>query len=125
MMIYPLKIAQMAALQQNEALAKILPKYDDYADVFFSNLAMELLKSKGINKHAIKLEDDKQSPYISIYSLRLVELETLKTYIKIYSKTKFIQFFKSPANIPILFDKKLDSSFCLCFNYWGLNNLTI
>ena len=37
----------------------------------------------------------------------------------------FIRSSKSPAGIPILFDKKLDNSLGLCVDYQGLNNLTI
>ena len=54
-----------------------------------------------------------------------MELEILKTYIKTHLKTGFIRPFKSPASTPILFNKKLDGSFCLCVNYRDLNNLTI
>ena len=54
-----------------------------------------------------------------------MELKTLKTYIDTHLKTGFIQPSKSPASAPILFDKKPDSSFWLCVNYQGLNNLTI
>ena len=54
-----------------------------------------------------------------------MELETLKTYIETHLKTGFIQLSKSPASAFILFDKKSDNSFCLCMDYWGLNNLII
>ncbi len=54
-----------------------------------------------------------------------MKLETLKAYIETHLKTGFIQPSKSPAGAPILFDKKLDGSLCLCVDYWGLNNLTI
>ena len=47
--------AQIAALKQDKALIKVSPKYADYADVFFLDLAMELLENTGINKYAIKL----------------------------------------------------------------------
>ena len=63
------------------------------------------------------LEDGKQLFYRLIYSLGLVELEILKTYIKVYLKTGFIQSFKSPIGASILFDKKPDGSFCLCIDY--------
>ena len=86
---------------------------------------MELPENTGINEHVIKLQDGKQPPYGPIYSLGLVELETLKTYIEIYLKTGFIQPFKSPAGAPILFDKKPDGNLWLCVDYRGLNNLTI
>ena len=125
MTIHLAQAAQIAALWQDEAPTKVPPKYAHYADVFWFDLAMELPENTGINKHAIKLEVGKQSPYRLIYSLEPVELETLKIYIKTHLKTSFIQPSKSPAGALILFNKKLDSSLWLCVNYWGLNNLTI
>ena len=82
-------------------------------------------KQTNLNEHAIELEGDKQLPYSPIYSLSLVQLETLKAYIKTLLKTGFIRFSKFLASAPILFDKKLDNSFYLCIDYRGLNNLTI
>ena len=87
--------------------------------------AAELVENTKINKHAIKLEESKQSPFGLIYSLRSVELETLKTYIKNNLANGFIRTFKSPAKALILFDKKPDGSLRFCVDYWGLNNLTI
>ncbi len=78
-----------------------------------------------MNKHTIKLIDGKQLPYGPIYAFSPVEFETLKTYIKNYLKTEFIQPSKSPTSTSILFDKKPNGSLCLCVNYRGLNNLTI
>lgn len=43
---------------------------------------MELSENTGINKHAIELVKSKQSSYDSIYAFGLVELKSLKTYIK-------------------------------------------
>ena len=51
---------------------------------------MKLLKNTGINKYAIELQDGKHPPYGPIYSLKPVELETLKTYIRTHLKTRFI-----------------------------------
>ncbi len=115
----------LAALQWNEAPTKILAEYSNYIDVFSTDLAMELPKNIGMNEHAIELIEGKQPPYGPIYTFSLMELETLKSYIKIYLKTGFIQPFKSPARALILFDKKPDGSFRLCIDYRGLNNLTI
>ncbi len=86
---------------------------------------MELSKNTRMNEHAIELIDGKQPPYGPIYALSPVELETLKAYIKTYLKTGFIRPSKSPADAPILFDKKPDGSFCLYVDYQGLNNLII
>ena len=52
-----------------------------------------------------------------IYSLGLVELETLKTYIKTHLKIGFIQLSKFFAGALILFDKKPDNSLQLCMDY--------
>ena len=90
MTIHPSWAAQISALIQDEAPTKVPTKYTDYADVFLFNLAIELPKNTGIKKHAIELQDNKQPPYGPIYSLGPVELETLKTYIKIHLKTGFI-----------------------------------
>ena len=63
--------------------------------------ATELLNNTGINEHAIKLEKDKQPLFESIYSLGLMELETLKTYIKTNLANGFIRPSKSLFGAPI------------------------
>ena len=78
-----------------------------------------------MNEYAIKLEKGKQPLFGPIYSLGPVELETLKTYIKINLANNFIRLSKSPARVPILFDQKPDGSFRFCVDYWGLNNIMI
>ena len=123
--MHPSQAAKIAALKYDEAPTQVPSKYTDYADVFFFDLAMELPKNTGIKEHVIELQDDKQSSYRPIYSLGPVELESLKTYIKTYLKTGFIQPSKLLASAPILFDKKPDGSLWLYVNYRGLNNLTI
>ena len=69
---------------------KILDKYSDFANVFSEEKALVLPKRIKLNEHAINLEDGKQLPYGPIYSLGLIELETLKIYIKTHLKTGFI-----------------------------------
>ena len=74
----------------------------------------------------MELQKGQQPPYRPIYSLGLVELETLKTYIETHLKIRFIQASKCLAStFSILFNKKPNSSFCLCVDYWGRNNFTI
>lgn len=43
-----------------------------------------------MNKYIIELINKKQLPYRPIYTLSLVELETLKVYIETHLKTGFI-----------------------------------
>lgn len=123
--IHPLQAPILAALEQNKVLTKILPKYEDYANIFLVDLAMELPKIIGINKHVIKLINGKQPLYRPIYSVSPVELETLKAYIKTHLKMRFIWPSKSPTSALIFFDKKPNSNFCLYIDYQGPNNRTI
>ena len=125
MAIHPSRKTQISALIQDKAPTKVPPKYADYANVFSFNLAIELPENTGMNQHSIELQDGKQPLYRLIYSLGPVELETLKTYIKIHFKTKFIQLFKFLIGIRILFNKKPKNSLWLCVNYWDFNNLII
>ena len=86
--------------------------------MFFSvDYAAELSENTKINEYAIKLEKDKQPLFGPIYSLRPIELKTLKTYIKTNLANGFIRPFKSPAEALILFKKKPDGSFHLCIDY--------
>ena len=117
--------AQVRALLFDEASTKIPAEYSDYSNVFLAKNAVELPKNIKMNKHAIELEEGKQRSFGPIYSLRPVELETLKTYIEINLANGFICPFKFPTGALILFDRKLDRSLCLCIDYWGLNNITI
>ena len=115
--------AQVTTLTSNET--GIPAKYSDFFNVFSSDFVAELPEYTGINDHFINLLDNKQPPYRPIYSLGLVELEILKTYIEANLASGFIRPSKFPASTLILFVQKKNGSFCLCRNYQGLNNLTI
>ena len=79
-------------------------EYSDYSNVFLAENAAELLENIGMNEHAIELEEGKQPPFESIYSLSPVELETLKTYIETHLANDFIRPFKFPVGASIFFD---------------------
>ena len=53
--VYPSCRVQIATLVANEAPNSIFMEYSDFADIFFPELASELLKYTGINNCAIKL----------------------------------------------------------------------
>ena len=108
-----------------EAPTKVPAEYSDFADVFSPGLTSELSEHTGINDHAIELVEGQQPPYGPIYSLRPVELETLKAYIETNLANGFIRPSKSSVGAPILFDRKSDGSLRLCVDYRGFNNLTI
>ncbi len=123
--VYPSKSGWIAYLKVDEALSEVLGEYADFANVFSPKLAAELPKHIMINDYAIVLVDDRQIPYSPIYSLRPVELETLKAYIKNNLVNDFIRPSKSPARVSILFDKKPNGSLRLYVDYQSLTNLTI
>ena len=62
----------------------------NFAYIFSNKSAEVLSKHIVINKQVIKLEKSKKPSYGPIYSLRLVELKTLKTYIKTNLANGFI-----------------------------------
>ena len=81
---------QIRVLLFDKAFTKVPAEYSDYNNVFLAENIAELLENTGMNKHAIKLEEDKQLLFGLIHSLELIELETLKTYIKINLANSFI-----------------------------------
>ena len=123
MSIHPAWEAQIALLIAKKVT--VPAEYSDFANIFLKKSAEVLPERTKINEHAIKLEDEKQPPYGPIYSLGPVELETLKTYIKINLANGFIRPLKFPAGAAILFICKPNSSLRLCVDYQSLNNLTI
>ncbi len=56
--MHPSKWAQIAHLKVDKVPTKVTSKYTDFADVFLSNLAVELPKHTKINNHAIDLVDN-------------------------------------------------------------------
>lgn len=72
---------------------------------------MKLPKNICINKHIIVLIEGKQLLYSPIYTLSLVELETLKDYIKTHLKTRFIWLSKSLSNTTIFLTKNLIATY--------------
>ena len=123
--IYPFWGAQIALLKVDETLNSVSLKYANFAEVFSTNLAIELPDHTGIDDHIINLIKGHQPSYRLIYNLRSIELKILKTYIKTNLVNDLITSSKSPTNTPIFFVKKTDKNIWLYVNYKDLNNLTI
>ena len=90
MPVYSKKQAQVEVLLFDKAPIKVLVEYSNCSNVFSAKYIAELRKNTRINEHAIKLDKNKQPLFEPIYSLGLVELETLKTYIKTNLANGFI-----------------------------------
>ena len=123
MTIYLAQKAQIVLLLAKEVT--VLVEYTHFTNVFSKKSAEMLLEQTSINKYTIKFEEGKQSPYESIHSLELMELQTFKTYIKTNLANGFIQPSKSPFGTLIFFVYRPNNSLCLYINCWSLNNLTI
>lgn len=67
--VYSTRQVQVSLLFANKSPVEDLPKCLDYTDIFLFDFTMELPENIYINKHVIKLEEDKQVPYEPIYSL--------------------------------------------------------
>ena len=59
MLVYFKKQAQAGALLFDKAPTKVPAEYFDYSNVFLAENGARLPENTGINKHAIKLEEDK------------------------------------------------------------------
>ena len=81
-----------------------MSKYFDYNNIFLVQNAAKFPKYIEINDYTIKLEENKQLSLGPIYSLGLIEMETLKIYIKINLANNFIWPSKSLTRAFILFD---------------------
>lgn len=97
----------------------------DYANVFSTDLAIELPEHLGINENTIELIESQQPCHESIYRLSPIEQETLKVYLETDLKTEFTRPSKSFACISILFSKKSNKNLRLCINDQKFYNLTI
>ena len=116
--VHPSRRPQISGLIAKKAPIKVPAEYLDFADIFSPDLASKLPGHSRINDHAIKLVDDcQQPPYEPIYSLKPVELETLKAYIQTNLANGFIRPFTLPARPSILFNSKSDGFLRLYVNY--------
>ena len=70
-------------------------EYSNYSNVFSAEYVAKLLEYTGINNHVIEQEEGKQISFVPIYSLGLVGLEIVKTYIEANLANYFMWSFKS------------------------------
>ena len=115
--------ARSPSMKNTLDLSAIPPEYRDYADIFSKAKASELPPHCKYDLK-IDLEEGTSPPLGTIYSLSLVELEALWTFINKNLCTGFIQPSSSPHAAPVLFIKKKDSSLQLCVDFQGLNKIS-
>ena len=81
---------QVGVLLFEKALIALPVKYSNYNNIISLEYVAKLLEYNKINNYAIKLEKFKWPLFSQIYSLRLIELEILKTYIETNLTNSFI-----------------------------------
>ena len=105
-------------------LSSVPEEYHNYADVFSKANTSTLPPHREYNLK-IELEEGTTPPLRTIYSLSLVELAALWTFIDENLTTGFIRPTGSSSHTaPVFFVKKKDRSLRLCVDYRGLNKLT-
>ena len=107
----------MASLKADKAFISAISEYTDFVDDSFKDLATEFPKHTKINNYTIELIKGLQPLYRRIYSLKVVKLEILNTYIKTNLANNFIRSSNFPINTPIFSFKISFSSFWLYINY--------
>ena len=108
--------ARSSSMKSTLDLPTIPPEYRDYADIFSKAKVSELPPHC---KYDLKIDLEKgiSPPLRTIYSLSLVELEALQTFIDENLCTGFIRPSSSPHAAPVLFIKKKDGSLWLCVDF--------
>ena len=109
--IYLSQKAQITSLKTDKAPDSVLSEYFNFINIFSKDLTAKLAEYIRINIHIINLIEGHQLRYRSIYSLGLVELKILKTYIKINLAKGFIRLSKSSTSTLNFFVKKLHRRF--------------
>jgi len=103
---------------------KILPEYQNYADILSQEWLNTLPEHTKYN-HRVCLVPDAMLPDRPIYPLPKKELEALWDYIKEIEDHGKMRRSSSPIGAPILFVPKPDGTLWLCADYQGLNKITI
>ena len=115
--IYLAKNTRIFLKNIKNILNSITAKDLDFINMFLKNLTIKLFNCLNIKKYIIDKKNYKQLLYKPIYSIRLIELKMLKTYIKINLMNKFIYLFKFLSRDCISFIKKSNNSLYMCINY--------
>lgn len=108
--IHSFRKIQMVFLKAHGNSISIFSKYADFSHIFFKDLRIKLPKNTKINNCAIDLFVGQQTVYGLIYSLELIQLKTLKIYIKNNLAIDFIRPSMFFASAFISFVKKSNSS---------------
>ena len=111
--------------RKNVDPAPFLPKhYHHFLDVF-SKKNSDILPDHRPYDHAIKLKEGTQAPSQALYGMSRNEIEELRRYLDENLGKGFIRAIRSHVASPVMFVKKPGGELRFCFDYRGLNAITI
>jgi len=108
---------------ENANLSNVPEEYRFFIDIFCKN------QFRKLSKHclcdlSIQLKGNNYLSLGPIYSLFILELQTLWEFIDKNLKIRFIRSLQFPCGLLVLFIKKKNRSLQLYVNYQGLNKIT-
>lgn len=80
--VYFSKKTYITYFKVDKTFQKVTSKYVEFRDIFLPKLFVKFSKHRNINNHIIELVYNPQLFYSLIYSLAIIDLDILKTYIK-------------------------------------------
>jgi len=99
---------------KNLDLSNIPKEYWQFSDIFCKQKAKSLLNHQPYNL-SIQIEEGSSLPLRPIYSLSVVELQTLWEFIDKNTKSGIIRPSNLPCGSPVLFIRKKNRSLQLCY----------
>ncbi|KAK4409344.1 hypothetical protein Sango_0007400 [Sesamum angolense] len=100
-------------------IKKLVKEFDD---VMLNELPRKLLPKRAVD-HKIELVPGTKRPARAPYRISQPELLELRKQLKDMLESGIIKYAKSPYGAPVLFQKKVDSSLRMCWNYRVLNKI--
>jgi hypothetical protein len=110
--------------EENDNTASLPEDYWPWASVF-SEVEIGKLLEHSKYDHEINLLPGAAAPFGPIYPLSEKELEALQDYLKPNLESGKVRRSNSSAGAALIFLPKKDGSLRLCFEYRGLNKITI
>jgi hypothetical protein len=108
----------------DDVAKKMSSKFKEFEDVFFLKKSKILTRRKKSVDHVIKLKNDKQFLYESLYNLFNSELKTLRLYLDDALKRDIIKHSINSIETSILFVSKKNEKLRLYVDYRDLNKIT-
>jgi hypothetical protein len=120
-----IKISAVSTFVENvdDSAKKMFLEFKNFDDVFSLKNEKILASRKKNVDHAIKLKNDKQSSYESLYNLFNFELKTLRLYLDDALTRDIIKHSINSIEASVFFVFKKNEKLRLCVDYRNLNKI--